>query len=379
VPRKSQESEVRASPNFLESSIRVCQNVALIGKWIDADLNGLSWKVQVSEPRSDGEQTLSLGLASLGQLCNLSLEERYASLLRWDRQNFESVLQVLNRVDASVKMEVQRLAWAVAYNFGGVSITDADHNGTKRSRPGYCDRWPLDTDWSLIWSTLVRPPAQDDSNCFTLLSELAWSVACEQRADWQHPSARRIDVAIANRAFEIVHSRNNMKVLGACRRFVNRGEDPMVIAHEAWSRVFCDYWSMHATGRFLGLSQISTLVIQVARHIAIDSIRSDAHFSAQVKDSGDDQTVPLLQSSGGRFDPDAKIAGAQLYSRAKECMSLLPPKRRIVAEMVWFRRISSRRAAQILKVSEPAISQHLKKARDLIGMCLKEHGFDVFF
>jgi predicted DNA binding protein len=45
--------------------------------------------------------------------------------------------------------------------------------------------------------------------------------------------------------------------------------------------------------------------------------------------------------------------------------------------MVWLRQMNAKRVAQILGVSEPAISQHLKKARDTVGKCLKEQGFNV--
>jgi RNA polymerase sigma factor (sigma-70 family) len=141
--------------------------------------------------------------------------------------------------------------------------------------------------------------------------------------------------------------------------------------------VFCDYWSAHATRRFQGLSRISTLVCQVARFIAIDSIRDQMRFVLPDENLSDAKPSRSETSSDEKFDVTANILSQQLYRRAQKCMTQLPAKRRIVAEMVWFRQINANRVAQILRVSESAISQHLKKARELVGICLKEHGFDV--
>jgi RNA polymerase sigma factor (sigma-70 family) len=167
-----------------------------------------------------------------------------------------------------------------------------------------------------------------------------------------------------------------LKVLGVCRRFADRVGDPEAIADEAWSRVFCDYWSTHARRRFLGLSRISTLVSQVARHIAIDSIRGHRLFVSKDENLNSDESALDIEDSRA-VNPAASMEANQLSSRIEECMSRLPPKRRIVADMVWLRQMNAKRVAQILGVSEPAISQHLKKARDTVGKCLKEQGFNV--
>ena len=108
----------------------------------------------------------------------------------------------------------------------------------------------------------------------TLLSELSLSVACEQRDEWQYFAARPIDPACANRAFEFVYGRNRLKVSGnVISSFGHRAGNAESIADEAWSSVFCDYWSCKARRRFLGLCRFSTLVCQVARFIALDALR----------------------------------------------------------------------------------------------------------
>jgi RNA polymerase sigma factor (sigma-70 family) len=331
----------------------------------------------VDELREEREPTSSLRSVSLSQLSRFSLQTRSASLLRDGLDHFELALRTLHDVGIVTTMDAQRLAWAVAFNVDGMSVSEPGDLATQRSGGCYRDRWPLDATWPAVWSVLVRPLAQDDSShSATLLSELALSVACEQREDWQNPSARPIEVAIANRTFEFVYKKNRLKVLGVCRRFADRVGDPEAIADEAWSRVFCDYWSTHARRRFLGLSRISTLVSQVARHIAIDSIRGHRLFVSKDENLNSDESALDIEDSRA-VNPAASMEANQLSSRIEECMSRLPPKRRIVADMVWLRQMNAKRVAQILGVSEPAISQHLKKARDTVGKCLKEQGFNV--
>jgi RNA polymerase sigma factor (sigma-70 family) len=118
-------------------------------------------------------------------------------------------------------------------------------------------------------------------------------------------------------------------------------------------------------------------VCQVARYISIDSIRDQERFI----NSNEELAAGMNSLSANHFDlhpgPLASVVGNQLNSKIRECMDRLPAKARIVAEMVWLREMNAKRVAQILHVSEPAISQHLRKAREIVGICLREHGFTV--
>jgi RNA polymerase sigma factor (sigma-70 family) len=330
-------------------------------------------KPTVAQPLSTG--TSLTPLVSLGQLCNLALEDRCTILLRHDREGFESALHALATTGAATNMDTKRLAWAVVSNIDGSSSESGNAPNFPRRNRGYVDNWPLDTEWPDIWEVLVRPLAPvDSSHPSSLLSELAFSVACEQRDDWQNPSARPIDPAVANRIFEIVYARDKSKVLRLCRSLATNPMESESIAAEAWSRVFTDYWSKRATRRFLGLARISTMVFQVARFIAIDSIRREARFVERDEELSDEEPLSSKEDLFGEIDPSTRILADELYARAAECISHLPTKRRLVAEMVWLREISARQVAQILKVSESTISQHLKLARESVRICLKQHG-----
>jgi RNA polymerase sigma factor (sigma-70 family) len=264
----------------------------------------------------------------------------------------------------------------VAFNVDGALPPESDNSAPHRGIRSYSDRWPQDTPWTVVWDSLTKPLAQEkEGGASSLLGELAWSVACEHRDDWQHSGARSIDVVEANRAFEVVYLRNKAKILGdVYRSFGQRAGSPDAIVDEAWSRVFCDYWSLTARRRFLGLSRISTLVCQVARYVAMDAIRDRGPSATQEKttlDGDSPRGSPSLEDLGISDDPAAHLVAAELESKIKACMSRLPARQRIVAEMVWFREIRAKRVAEILRVSEPAVSQHLKKAREAIGRCLK--------
>ena len=233
----------------------------------------------------------------------------------------------------------------MAYNVDGSLPLDA--TPARRSVQCYGDRWPRLTSWSTIWATLVKVTtggAAGDGS--TLLAELASSVACEHRDDWQNPPSRPVDVNLANRAFEWVYRRNRMKVLGDVHRsFGARAGEPETIAEEAWARVFCDYWSTSARRRFLGLARISTFVCQVARHVAVDALRARAH-DAQIEDTELDaefpRRTPRLEEIGIATDPDSRILTDQLTALIRDGLKPVPLRARLVAELIWFVRSSCR-------------------------------------
>jgi RNA polymerase sigma factor (sigma-70 family) len=140
---------------------------------------------------------------------------------------------------------------------------------------------------------------------------------------------------------------------------------------------FSTYWSTRATRRFQGFARISTMVCQVARYLAANEFRNQTRFVSFDESPSDEDAAALVHARGERIDPTAKLVSDQLYRRAEECLGSLPAKRLVVAKMVWLRQIHARRVAEILRVSEAAISQHLKLAREVVGNCLKMHGFHL--
>ena len=315
---------------------------------------------------------------SLEQVSNLPLEGRCALFLEYRKADLASAISAARDMGAPISegFSCERLAWAIAFNLDGSPAATMEDNASRRSATGYRDHWPLPTQWNQVWLCLTTPLEKSGrEHGRTLLTELALSVACEQRDDWQHPATRPLNLAEADRAFEFVYAQNRAKVLGLCRRLGPRAGNPEAIADEAWSRVFCNYWSTQARRRFLGLSRISTLVCQVARYVAIDATRDEEPVMPSSGDS--DSERRLSEEIGVVLDPTANLMAAQLYSRVRECMGRLPGKQRIVAEMLWFHQMAGKEVASTLRVTESAISQHLKKARDSIRACLQQQGFAV--
>jgi RNA polymerase sigma factor (sigma-70 family) len=340
-----------------------------------------NWDAAVLNPAQCNEPVRERRSLLLAGLRELPLPLRCAHVLAWGRNDLVAALQAVRADGAPIPpgFDAERLAWAVAFNIQGEQASVLDDRPLRQGIQGYCDRWAPDTSWEVIWNALVRPLGRAAPGS-TLLSELSLSVACEQRDEWQFPGARPIGPAWADRAFEFVYGRNRPKVSGnVISSFGHRAGNAQSIADEAWSSVFCDYWSCKARRRFLGICRISTLVCQVARYIALDALRErgPCPSSEEIRDADYRRISQLPGDLGVTADPSEHLTAAELKRRIEECMSRFPAKQRIVAEMVWLHGIRAQNAAEILHVSEPAISQHLRKARDSMRECLRGHGFSV--
>lgn len=320
----------------------------------------------------------------LEDFLKLSVESRAAHVLQAGAADLTTTLQRLRQEGVVIPGGMEnRLAWAIAFNMEGVpGAGGAATAASRRGIQAYKDRWPLSARFADIWSVLTKSwTSPNPGHTATLLDELALSVLCEHKSDWQDPLSRPVDVETANQAFDFVYVQNKAKVIGDVRRtFGERADSPEAIADEAWARVFSSYWSPESRRRFLGLCRISTLVCQVARYVAIDRIHDKGAFvtdGGSAVDADDQSSGFLLERIGVIDDPSENIAGEQLEQIIREGMGLLPPKQRIVVEMVWLKDFSAKEAAERLHISEPAISQHLKKARETLRPLLKKHGFDI--
>jgi hypothetical protein len=153
---------------------------------------------------------------SLDGLAQLPLETRCAFILESGQTDLNTSLELLREQGfvAPQSLTLERLAWAVAFNVTGPSIIESAPQATgRRVVRGYQDKWPRGTEWDLIWSTLVKPQNEGNPSPTTFLSELALSVACEQREDWQNPAARPLNLAEAVQAFDFVYVRDAGKVV----------------------------------------------------------------------------------------------------------------------------------------------------------------------
>lgn len=315
---------------------------------------------------------------SLGAIADLAIDRRSALIRRGGEADLEATVRRLGHEGPEPYRDitVDRLAWAVAFNVSGGARPPQEK--AYRGKRSYLDYWTRDTPWSHVWAVLKAPlPAESDGGPRTGLLELAASVACEHRGDWQNPAARPIDAERARHAFAALYTRHRSKVSGYCSsQFRSRAGNPEDIATEAWSRVFLDYWSADARKRVLGTSAISSLVCGTAYYIGCDLIRKQGAPAAR-EDGPRAGTPPQPYAPAEWAPPDqtARLAAAEIDRHVKACRERLPARQQLVARLVWDHEIRQVDLARKLGVSAPAISQLLEKARRSMQNCLREKGF----
>lgn len=312
---------------------------------------------------------------TLQSLAQLSIEERFQYLIDQARSNFESVTTRSRCFPIMAdKSAFQRLVWAVAFNVVG---QDRELNGaiepSQIETRCYLTAWPAQTDFAEFIAELSK--ANED---FCRLAELALSVGCEQRQDWQHPDCRPINRETADAYFRFVYAGAAKKVEAYLERsFGNRAGDPDALANEAWARVFQCYWSSGAQRRFLGLGRISTLVCQVGRHIVLDALRAAKRDQPVSLDALTGAEDGLAAQFGVTIDPAAGMSAGDLRQTVEQAIAQLTARAAVIAEMVWLRGLTAREVAAKLKISESAVSQQLSKAKEAARNLLSEKGFQL--
>jgi RNA polymerase sigma factor (sigma-70 family) len=319
---------------------------------------------------------------SLGDVAALALDARCAFVRQTGDAELEAAVSRLRRSTSEMHrgLTVDRLAWAVAFNVDGGQPGGERNTRAKRS---YLDYWTPETPWSQVWGALGAPRqgASGAAESRSILTELAASVACEQRGDWQHPTARRLDPALAESAFAELYDRNRSTVVAhVTKQFKRHAGHPEDVANEAWSRVFLDYWSKTARRRILGTSAISSLVCGAAYFVACDIVRRQGKMVPRDEpDAGETGARARPLSPGEALPPNqpGAIAAAELTRHVKACRALLPARQQLVARMVWDHEMRQVDLARKLGVSPPAVNQLLEKARRSMHKCLKDKGFSV--
>ena len=343
-------------------------------------------------PRIDHEFDASLAQRAcddssptLADLIAQPIEARAATIREAGRQQLHATLEQLHAETAAVpqRFGLDRLTWCLAWNAaGGHEPIDQEPASVRGGAGGYRSKWPANAQWSSVWDDLCAPRGKAGQlRRATWLGELALSVFCERRDDWQPPHTRPIAPAEAERAFEYVYTANCPLVLAALRRSSHAPHDAEAFANEAWARVYCNYWSVDAHSRFSGLSRLATFVGQVARYVAIDAHRARTRLSTpERRTAKDEEERPLeavLQELGAIGDASRRVTLRESLEHIREGVARLTPRRRVVARMVWFRGMAASETARVLGISNAAVSQHLTAARARVAEHLREHGIDV--
>lgn len=330
--------------------------------------------------------TVEASALSLRQLLPLSLEERAKLIMAHGAMDLARSVHTLEQDGLTVPKDLQeRIAWAVAWNIDAGGSKLAEDTALRRVRD-YRHQWSLDTTWEKVWRELTAPlEGSKTGPNRMLLDELALSVLCEQREEWQPEASRPLDLGLADDALDFVYKRDNGKVIGFLRKkFRNWTDELEELAQEAWEGIIKRYWSTESRRRFLGLSKISSLVCTAAENKGKDILRKQKRQGKQVSleqsgsHPGEESGTPLSELIGVEIDPGEQIMMEELRQRLDECMQALSPHQQIVAQLIWLQERPAKSVAEQLRVSEPAISQRVKKARESLRACLEHHGYRMF-
>src|SRR5581483_2994704 len=122
---------------------------------------------------------------SLAELSRLPLSHRCERLSRRLENALAASVEASAFATAPVSKEsaVLRLAWAIASGIDGRTEDGQPSEASARKRMScYRDRWPDSTAWDVVQATLIGD-GLNVAAADSLLTELARSVACEQRDD----------------------------------------------------------------------------------------------------------------------------------------------------------------------------------------------------
>ena len=297
--------------------------------------------------------------APLSDLVALPLDARWKCILELGATDMGQVLAALDAAHRCVN--VHRLAWAVAFNL------DAGFAPSNASKPVLRKHRTPDSTWQTYWSTVTRREEGASRAGTSLLADLARSVSCEHRPDWQ-PRGTPIDVERANDAFHAVRTRYERQVDAFARTLTIHESDPQAIADEAWSLMFVGYWSTSSKRRFVADSSISTIVCQICRHLAVNTFRRRRSSPESVDDENFDEGSVVTAPAP---DPVDGLAFKQWQRRIWHCMEhVLTPRQRMIGRLVWFKEVRKVDVARKLGTSGANITQILDRASEALRKCL---------
>jgi len=194
----------------------------------------------------------------------------------------------------------------------------------------------------------------------SILSDCVWSLACEQRAEWRVEGS---DQGVAYECFESVYTRESGAVLALQRQRRNLLVPAADACETAWGDAWATYWSEGATARFGGHCRIRTLLGTISLRAALPSPRSRHELGLE------DREPPVSEPV------DARMATEELERAWRECLQLLPPVRRCVAELFFVRKMRHSEIAEQIGSGRPNITNHLERGKEDLRKCLSGKGF----
>ncbi|MAE65636.1 MAG: hypothetical protein CMJ18_15315 [Phycisphaeraceae bacterium] len=216
------------------------------------------------------------------------------------------------------------------------------------------------------------------------LPDLAWSVACEQRCNWQDGGSTPGDVDFRNRA-RVVLTALIARFDAELRSFIcsrlTRITTPrgMVELHaddvgqEVWTRLFVNLWSPSARKRFPGTSTLRTLILGYAKMVMLEH-RVEVRKQPATEYMHSDCMLALDKSRVDAPDHGDEHVIRRLLD---ELLCRLPPKRCRLATR-HFRDL--RRKAEIAEefgVTRAFVTKELRIVRQQLERCLRDRDLTI--
>jgi RNA polymerase sigma factor (sigma-70 family) len=297
---------------------------------------------------------------TLSDIAVLPLPARAARVIELGGAEMNAALAAAAPAHAAIGID--RLAWALAFNLETILRPPKDRMKVPRlhARP--------DTPWPVYWAAMnVRLREGENTS---LLGELARSVACEHRGDWQPPDTTiRVDRAEA--AFSDIYARLERAILAHARTRPMDGEDPESIASMAWSSMFRTYWQEAAAKRFVALCAIRTMLTLICNRLAYETQRRHNARSEKIPidDPAFDETL-LHPTTPALPDPFAEGRRGQL----RRCIAALPGRQAVFAQMVWIEGRTQVETARLCGTTAPNVHQTLDRALKNLKSCMAPAG-----
>jgi RNA polymerase sigma-70 factor, ECF subfamily len=165
-----------------------------------------------------------------------------------------------------------------------------------------------------------------------------------------------------HRAMKLLYGRHSVRVYRFALRFV--AEE--AVAEDLVNEVFLDVWRKAKS--FEGRSQVSTWLLAITRHKAIEILRRPT------LDAMDDDACDAIEDAAD--DPEIAMQKKQNGSILSKCLTNLSPAHREIIDLVYYHQKSIDEVAEIIHAPRNTVKTRMFYARNHLAKLLAETGLD---
>jgi RNA polymerase sigma-70 factor, ECF subfamily len=163
-------------------------------------------------------------------------------------------------------------------------------------------------------------------------------------------------------AMRVLFARHHVKVYRFALRIVRDG----ALAEDTVSETFIDAWQ-HA-GRYAGRSSVSTWLLGIARHRALDAARRRPTESLDC-DAAQNVVDPAR-------DPEAELGRKDAGNGVRAALAALSREHGEIIDLVYYQEKSIREIAEILGIAENTVKTRMFYARKRLAALVAAAGID---